>query len=229
MNARRFVQILLLAAITLTAACKTTSVASPPSIPSATPSPASLPAPPSKPEPVSGKPSTTPPPSSGSPAPADQASKPDGQANDANPQTSEERRVAVAKTLDDSLGTWDATLRKEQSELAKAREQRADDAAKTAETKSGEGVDDVNADAGVDPEKEAAKKERKGGMKSEADAKKDSKTGSTNGAEQTGDVGQGRVDDIVGRQICEAAQNETDPELKQKLQKECQKYRDATH
>jgi hypothetical protein len=228
MNTRRLGQILVLAAVVLTAACKTTSVASPPSIPSATPSPAGLPAPSTKPEPASGTPSTTPP-SSGSPAPADQATKPDGQANDANPQTSEERRVAVAKRLDDSLGTWDATLRKEQSDLAKAREQRTDDAAKSADAKSGEGVDDVDADAGVDPEKEVAKNERKGGMKSEADAKKDPKGSGDNGAEQQGDVGQGRVDDIVGRQICEAAQTETDPELKQKLQKECQKYRDATH
>jgi hypothetical protein len=138
--------------------------------------------------------------------------------------------VAVARRLDESLGTFDATLRKEQSDLAKAREQRTADAAKTADGKSGEGVEDAQADAGVDPNQEIAKNERKGGLKSEADARKDPKGASTdNGATATGDVGEGQVDDIVGRQICEAARSETDPELKEKLMKECQQYRSGGH
>jgi hypothetical protein len=173
---------------------------------------------------VSGAPSATPP-SSGSPAPADEAAQSDSQGN---PQTSEERRVAVAARLDESLGTFDATLRKEQSDLAKAREQRTADAAKSPDDKSG--VDDVQGDAGVDPDTESAKNDHHGGMKSEADAKKDptAKTGE-NGASASRGVGEGRVDDIVGRQICEAAQRETDPELKAKLEKECQDYRAGSH
>jgi hypothetical protein len=214
------------------AACKTASVDKPaPAPPSASPTSAAIPLPASAPAPVTGAP-TTAPPSSGSPAPAPGTAKTDGKSSgtEGNPQTSEERRVAVAQRLDESLGTFDATLRKEQSDLAKAREQRADDAAKTADAKGGEGVDDVKADAGVDPDKDAAHDERHGGMKSEADAKKDSKGSSEdNGAAHTGDVGEGRVDDIVGRQICEAAQRETDPELKEKLMKECQEYRDSSH
>jgi hypothetical protein len=214
------------------AACKTASVDKPaPAPPSASPTSAAIPLPASAPAPVTGAP-TTAPPSSGSPAPAPGTAKTDGKSSgtEGNPQTSEERRVAVAHRLDESLGTFDATLRKEQSDLAKAREQRADDAAKTADAKGGEGVDDVKADAGVDPDKDAAHDERHGGMKSEADAKKDSKGSSEdNGAAHTGDVGEGRVDDIVGRQICEAAQRETDPELKEKLMKECQEYRDSSH
>lgn len=229
MNTYRLRPFLVLAAALAIAACATTRVAPTPSIPSASPSPAPLPAPPAKPEPTNGEQSTTPP-SDGSPTRDEQASKSDNPAAEANPQTSEEKRVAVAKRLDDSLGTWDATLKKEQGDLAKAREQRTADAGKDVDVKGGEGVEDAKADAGIDPDKESAKRERQGGLKSEADRKKDPNGSSTdNGASQTGSVGEGNVDDIVGRQICEAAQRETDPELKEKLQKECQKYRNASH
>jgi hypothetical protein len=227
----RLKRIFVLAAILAIAACKTASSDKPaPPVPAASQAPVSLPLPASAPAPVSGAPTTTPP-SSGSPAPAAGTPGTDQKSSDAsgNPETSEERRVAVAQRLDESLGTFDATLRKEQADLAKAREQRADDAAKAAD-KGGEGVEDVKADAGVDPDKETAKNERRGGMKSEADPGKDSKgTSEDNGAAETGDVGEGHVDDIVGRQICEAAQRETDPELKEKLMKECKAYRDGTH
>lgn len=232
MNGKQLKHLFALTAILLIAACQTTAVdkPSPAPAPAATPlpAPASMPAPAK--DPVSGAPSTTA--STGSPAStdkdkADKDKKTGDSTTDSaggDPQTSEERRVAVAKSLDDSLGTWDETLRKEQSDLAKQREQRAEDTAKTAQ-KNGEGVEDVDADAGVDPEKA-----RNGDMKSDADAKKDPNGASSdNGAGHQGDVGEGRVDDIVGRQICEAARNETDPELKAKLQKECQKYRDASH
>ena len=231
MNTNRIRRLLVLVAMVALAACKTASVEKPAPAPSASPTSATIPLPASAPAPVSGAP-TTAPPSGGSPATAPGAAKADGKpsATEGNPQTSEERRVAVAHELDQSLGTFDATLRKEQADLAKAREQRADDAAKSSDAKGGEGVDDVKADAGVDPDKDSAKDERHGGLKSEADAKKDSKGSSEdNGAAHTGDVGEGRVDDIVGRQICEAAQRETDPELKEKLMKECQEYRDSTH
>ena len=223
---RRLHQVILIGTILLAAACKTASVDKP-ALPTATPSPApaSIPQPAPAPQPATGVPASTP--ASGSaPAPADKSAQAEGAGAQ---QTSEERRVAVAKTLDESLGSFDETLRKEQSDLAKAREARTADAAKSAESKSGEGVEDVQGDAGVDPNKETASDNRNGGMKSEADAKKDSKGASSdNGAASTGDVGEGRVDDIVGRQICEAAQRETDPELKEKLMKECQQYRDGS-
>ncbi len=242
MNGKQLKHLCALAAILVVAACQTTAVDKPaPPVPSATPlpAPASMPVP-SK-EPVSGAPSTTSStgspaptgtdkktgePSTGSPAPTS-TDKKTGESSTAgadDPQTSDERRVAVAKRLDDSLGTWDETLRKEQSDLAKSREQRAEDTTKTAQ-KNGDGVEDVDADAGVDPDKDVA---RNGDMKSDADSKKDPNGASDNGAAHQGSVGEGRVDDIVGRQICEAARSETDPELKEKLQKECQKYRDGT-
>ena len=225
-NVQRLHRTLLIAAIVLVAGCKTASVDKP-APPAATPVPAppSIPQPASAPQPVSGAPAATPP-SSGSPAPADKSAPADGAATT---ETSDERRVAVAKRLDESLGTFDSTLRKEQSDLAKAREQRTADTAKSADGKSGEGVEDAQADAGVDPNKETASNGRKGGLKSEAEAGKDSKGSSgDNGATSTGDVGEGSVDDIVGRQICEAAQRETDPELKEKLTKECQQYRNGS-
>ncbi|HZF15880.1 MAG TPA: hypothetical protein VE046_08085 [Steroidobacteraceae bacterium] len=231
MKSARLKYLVVAIAILCLAACATSTVNKPaPPVPSATPlpAPASTPAPAK--DPVSGTPSTKS--STGSPAPTGEEKDKNAKtgesstSNPGDPQTSEERRVAVAKRLDDSLGTWDETLRKEQSDLAKSREQRAEDTAKTAE-KNGEGVEDVDADAGVDPDKYVAKN---GDLKSEAEASKDPNGKSTdNGAAHQGDVGEGRVDDIVGRQICEAARQETDPELKEKLQKECQKYRDGSH
>lgn len=223
---QQFQRILVLAALLALVACQASPTKSPsptPSAPANVPAPLSLPQPPAQPEspkPVSTT-STSTPPSSGAPTTSEPA---------ANPQTSEERRVAVAQRIDESLGTFDATLRKEQTDLAKEREQRASDTAKSSDAKGGDGVEDVAADAGIDPEKQKAAEERRGGMKSEAQgAKGDKKTGSSdNGAPQQGNVGEGRVDDIVGRQICEAAQKETDPELKDKLMKECQQYRDGS-
>ena len=218
-------QFALLALAVCLAACQSTPSKQPtPPVATAKTAPASIPAPSPKPDPVSGLPSQAAPASGGSPKKAD----PQGGAP-ANPQTSEERRVAVAKQLDDSLGTFDATLHKEQTELAKQREQRAADAATSGAGPDANGVEDVKADAGVDPEKEAERKERRGGMKSEAEggkgAKGDKDASGNNGAAERGDVGEGQVDDIVGRQICEAAQRETDPELKDKLMKECERYR----
>jgi hypothetical protein len=230
-NVQQCQRILVLAALLALAACQSSPTKSPvptPSAPATIPAPPSLPQPPAKPEPpqpVSTTSQSTPP-SSGSPTKGDPAAS-----KEASPQTSEERRVAVAQRIDESLGTFDATLRKEQTDLAKEREQRASDAAKSGtDAKGGDGVEDVAADAGVDPEKQKEREERRGGMKSEAEGTKGGdKTGSgDNGAAEQGNVGEGRVDDIVGRQICEAAQKETDPELKDKLMKECQQYRDGS-
>lgn len=224
-------RILMLAALFALAACQSSPTKSPvptPSAPATIPAPPSVPQPPAKPgppQPVSTTSQSTPP-AGGSPTKGEPAAS-----KEASPQTSEERRVAAAQRIDDSLGTFDAALRKEQTELAKEREQRAADSAKSgADAKGGDGVEDVNADAGIDPEKQKEREARRGGMKSEADRTKDGdKAGSGgNGAAEEGNVGEGRVDDIVGRQICEAAQKETDPELKDKLMKECQQYRDAS-
>jgi hypothetical protein len=223
---QRFQRICLLALALVLIACQSTPSKAPaPTPPVATPVPApvSLPLPTPKPETIPGAPSTTPP-SSGAPA-----KSPSTTGGSTSPQTSEERRVAEAKRLDESLGTFDATLHKEQSDLAKEREQRTADSAKGAEEKGGEGVEDVKADAGVDPDKEVARNDRHGGMKSDAEGKKGDKgANSNNGADERGNVGEGQVDDIVGRQICEAAQRETDPELKEKLMKECQQYRNGS-
>jgi hypothetical protein len=232
-NVQQSQRILALAALLALAACQSSPTKSPlptPSAPATIPAPPSVPQPPAKPEPpqpVSTTSQSTPP-SSGSPSKGDPAASKEG-----SPQTSEERRVAVAQRIDESLGTFDATLRKEQGDLAKEREQRASDTAKSgADAKGGDGVEDVNADAGIDPEKAKAREARRGGMKSEAEGAKTGegdKTGSgDNGAAEQGNVGEGHVDDIVGRQICEAAQKETDPELKDKLMKECQQYRNGS-
>ena len=49
------------------------------------------------------------------------------------------------------------------------------------------------------------------------------------GANTPPDVGDGRDDDIVARQLREAAQNEKDPELREKLWEEYRKYKNTVN
>jgi len=79
---------------------------------------------------------------------------------------------------------------------------------------------------------EAAKRLREKGVDVNTSAK-GSKTASTDSSRQSGQGSsreeQGRAgsedDDIVARQLREAAENETDPELKEKLWKEYDEYK----
>ena len=46
--------------------------------------------------------------------------------------------------------------------------------------------------------------------------------------DQPADIGDGSDDDVVARQLREAAEKETDPELKKKLWEEYRKYKEGT-
>ncbi len=153
-------------------------------------------------------------------------------------QTSDERQAAIDKKLNDSLGSFDAQLRTEQQRVAQERDQRQAAAAGSAATeRSGEGK---NGDAagtaspeGADADDKPAgsgrhgpfsrPRDHSGDLKSEKAAKKpDDNAG--NGATAR-EIPDGSDDDVVARRLRQAAEQETDPELKEKLWKEYVDYK----
>ena len=153
-------------------------------------------------------------------------------------QTSDERQAAIDKKLNDSLGSFDAQLRTEQQRVAQERDQRQAAAAGSAATeRSGAGK---NGDAagtaspeGADADDKPAgsgrhgpfsrPRDHSGDLKSEKAAKKpDDNAG--NGATAR-EIPDGSDDDVVARRLRQAAEQETDPELKEKLWKEYVDYK----
>jgi hypothetical protein len=151
-------------------------------------------------------------------------------------ETSDERRNAIDRRLNDSLGTFDTELRKEQERVAKERDERAASSTGTADA---DGEDDEegpdgkpgSADAEGVPGAETDAKEsdgkRPGDLKSDRDARKGGTSGGTNAPNGSGatEIPDGSDDDIVARRLRKAAEQETDPELKEKLWKEYIEYK----
>ena len=154
-------------------------------------------------------------------------------------QTSEERRAAIDKQLNDSLGSFDAELRTEQQRVAQERDARRATAAGSA-TADGQGADKSAGSPGTasteapqdDADKPGASgrhpgrarpRDPSGDLKSEKASKKpDDNAG--NGASAR-EIPDGSDDDVVARRLRQAAQQETDPELKEKLWQEYIDYK----
>ncbi len=192
----------LLAIVAMTlAACATPPVDQPPSLPSPTSPPTGgIPAPPSLPTPSS------PTPESGS-----------GEAT-----TADERREVLDKSLDDSLGEFDKTLEEEQRRTAAERDSRtastggaASEGAGRAAAEPGSREGDLRSERGM----AAGRSENQAGDRQDRGA-----VGAGSGAPNRG-VESGDDDDIVARRLRRAAEQETDPELKEKLWKEYQDYK----
>jgi len=82
----------------------------------------------------------------------------------------------------------------------------------------------------TDGQKETSESDRETGTtKDTADTETTSRDGSRKGGKGSSTGDRGRTDteddDIVARQLREAAENETDPELKEKLWKEYEEYK----
>src|ERR1700704_3414518 len=154
-------------------------------------------------------------------------------------QTSEERRAAIDKQLNDSLGSFDAELRTEQQRVAQEHDARRATAAGSA-TADGQGADKSGGSPGTasteapqdDSDKPGASgrhpgrarpRDPSGDLKSEKATKKpDDNAG--NGASAR-EIPDGSDDDVVARRLRQAAQQETDPELKEKLWQEYIDYK----
>lgn len=198
----------LLAIVAMTlSACATPPVDQPPSLPSPMPPPTGgIPSPPSVPAPSS--------------MPAPSAPAPDSGVGEAT--TADERRDVLDKSLDESLGEFDKTLEKEQQRTAAERD------ARTASAGSGssEGAGRTAAEPGS---REGDLRSERGVAASNAenqagDRQDRGTVGAGSGAPNRG-VESGDDDDIVARRLRRAAEQETDPELKEKLWKEYQDYK----
>jgi hypothetical protein len=143
-------------------------------------------------------------------------------------QTPEERRAALDHRLEGSLGTFDDTLRREQKAVAEEKD--ANDADQAAANSSGdesgsakpEGLPAEASEPGRSRNETPA---RPGDLKSDKDREaNDNKPGGGSGA--SGDkIPDGSDDDIVAKRLRKAAEQETDPELKEKLWKEYIEYK----
>ena len=144
--------------------------------------------------------------------------------------------AALDRQLNASLNEFDARLLKEmdeiQDESASKMRDLAQEAAEAAKRLRERGVD-VNT-SGSESSETSEETETQDGEETQADQSKEgSKTVSTRtsrqGSEGSSRKEQGRAgyedDDIVARQLREAAENETDPELKEKLWKEYEDYK----
>ncbi len=150
------------------------------------------------------------------------ASEPELPQSPMSVQTEEEKTASLEAALDQSLGEFDETLQEKQSGIFSRRETRSwggpySDASDTAETggSNGGGITASPGSASAQPhltEPGAGPGVDKKTQEPITVSAEDSKVGA-------GD------DDVVARQLREAAENETDPILKEKLWAEYRKYR----
>jgi hypothetical protein len=157
-------------------------------------------------------------------------------------KTPDERRAEADKRLDASLGDFDAQVRKEQARIAREREDRRTSRGGGEGTAGegpggnggeGRGARDRRGDGDMrsDPESREERGNRRSG-----DMKSDKANQGGGGAQGSGGkgggntppgVGSGENDDLVARQLREAAEKETDPELREKLWKEYIDYKNS--
>jgi hypothetical protein len=161
-------------------------------------------------------------------------------------ETSEERKENLDRKLDSSLAEFDGLILKEQEILEQRREASAaaggGAGAGTAEVGGGSGGEaesSVEEAAGGDEGKETAEARGSGGSKDdpvgeEAASEEGAPAEAENGEVESSDISNGRIppdvgdgsdDDIVARQLREAAMKEEDPELREKLWDEYRAYK----
>jgi hypothetical protein len=157
-------------------------------------------------------------------------------------QTPDERRAALDRRLNDSLGSFDEQLRKEQQRIARERDARQA-AVTTVATVDGspksDSTADQNGEVAANPPTEPPQKSsasQRGTPESRSarggDLKSDKTAGggasaSGNGA-VSNEIPAGNDDDVIARRLRMAAEQETDPELKEKLWKEYVEYKKNT-
>jgi hypothetical protein len=156
-----------------------------------------------------------------------------GTADSGRATTPEERKGAIDKRLNDSLGTFDSEIRKEQEKNAQERDARNAANAGSAREESTEEQDgDIasGGSAGTEGPDKGDRQSRPGDLKSDKDRKKNEGAGSggaqgNSGGDAKTEIPDGSDDDVVARRLRKAAEAETDPELKEKLWKEYIEYK----
>jgi hypothetical protein len=170
-----------------------------------------------------------------------------GASGSAGPGTTpDERRAAIDRRLDASIGTLNKEVRKEQEKNAQERDARAaanaGNSGSSDSESEGKDADSSGSASTEGPNDKAGGKEkgsgnRPGDLKSEKASKAEGKEGGSSGAAGGSSSGQagsgagateipdGSDDDVVARRLRKAAEAETDPELKEKLWKEYIEYK----
>jgi hypothetical protein len=170
----------------------------------------------------------------------------------ATEQTKEEHTAVLVDQLHNALGKFDEELLQEQKKI-KAQAPRSD---AQVSTSSGEGDGEGSEEyAGAGAQTEAGQKESEGAAAEDYDADSGAQVAEEGGQREGGDgqrqtagsttgsigkqgqnlpsgtpedIPDGSDDDVVARQIREAAEKETDPELKKKLWQEYKRYKAGT-
>ena len=159
-----------------------------------------------------------------------------------DPTIPEEQTVDEVTALDrefnESLAKFDDTLLKEMDEIradsAKKLQDLAQEAADAAKRLRNRGVDVDTSGSGSSQEDEAQNETSEGGRETETTggmddteraSRDESRKGGRGGSADDRRRAEYEDDDIVARQLREAAENETDPELKEKLWKEYEEYK----
>jgi hypothetical protein len=170
--------------------------------------------------------------------------------------TTEDRRAEIDRRFDETFAVFDERMRREQETVSRERAGRAGSAGAVGGTSEsgdgngagGEGATESGSDGESGAGEEGAASGNGGGPGSGTpggDAAGTAPSGSgqrgggggvggggpLGGAGPTGvpaDIPDGRDDDIVARQLREAAMKETDPELRERLWDEYRKYKQGT-
>jgi hypothetical protein len=163
----------------------------------------------------------------------------------ADPNIPEEQTVdevaALDKKFNESLARFDDKLLREMDAIragsAKKLQDLAQEAADAAKRLREQGVDVDSAGSESSEETDAQKETSEGDRETETTGgAADTETASQDGSRKGGKGGSSddrhrtdyEDDDIVARQLREAAENETDPELKEKLWKEYEEYKKSS-
>jgi hypothetical protein len=161
-------------------------------------------------------------------------------------RTPDEQQAEIDRQLDASLGEFDEELRREQQRTAEQRDARAANAAGAV----ADALGDEDTTGGGDDDDSELNRDRAGDLRSEgtggasrsgdagggdpdgdgADAEGDQRQGARVGGTGVNarEIPSGADDDIIARRLRKAAEDETDPELKEKLWKEYIDYKENT-
>ena len=157
----------------------------------------------------------------------------------ANEQTQVERTSALARQLDAALGDFDEMLLREQEQVKAAMpvstaSTRASGTAGATNSAGSSATNGTYGRSGDIPHRGDAAGDDPGGPGSGSAGMPSSSTDRSGGSRQTAagapppDIPDGSDDDVVARQLREAAEKETDPELRARLWEEYRKYKRGT-
>jgi hypothetical protein len=155
-------------------------------------------------------------------------------------QTDAERAAALDAELDADLGEYDQRLLREQERVKAARPRSAGGGGQGGAGSAAEGGEGTeggrSGDLADNGDPGATGESRENGDLAAPPPASGAAGGEAGGAghqaavkDQPKDIPDGSGDDIVARQLREAAERETDPELKRKLWEEYRKYKQGTH